>query len=48
MKTETRNKIAAINEAMNEELEVLTSDLKFRVGRITKLKDKILEILENE
>jgi len=48
MEKETKNKIAAINEAMNEELETLTSDMEFRIKRVVKLKDEILKILDSE
>ena len=48
MEKKTRNKIVAINMAINDELETLTLELEYRTKRIAKLKDKILEILNDE
>jgi len=48
MEKQTRSKIIAINEAINEELEALNSDFKFRIGNVIKLKNTILELLDAE
>jgi len=46
MEKETRSKIMAVDHAMKEELEKLFTDLEYRVGRITKLKEKIMELIK--
>jgi hypothetical protein len=46
MEKETRNKIAGLNEGIQEELDLLTRELQFRVERVTKFKDEILKILD--
>ncbi len=48
MKKDTRNKIAGLNEGIQEELDLLTRELRFRVETITKYKDEILKILDAE
>jgi hypothetical protein len=48
MEKDTRNKIAGLNEGIQEELDLLTKDLQYRVGTITKYKDEILKLLDSE